>query len=159
MLCLPLAPSHPIATSVACSLQTNSQTPPTSLLLNGRCFFRSVVIGFKCDLQAAQCNPVTRVIIDTMKSLLETALADNLRTMVISHMCEKVCVEPDAAVLNMPERLKFSRVLEVQSRAEVFGRTIHVSVAPGNHIVEYVPKDVCHKVPLLVKSLPHQEMS
>ena len=58
---------------------------------DGRCFFRSVVIGLNCDLQSGQRNPVTGVIIDTMKSLLETARADNLRTMVISHMCEKVC--------------------------------------------------------------------
>ena len=111
-----------------------------------------------------------------MKSLLETARADNLRTMVISHMCEKVCVEPDAAVLSadMPEGLQFNTLaertvhmsdpksmvgeLEVQSTAEVLGRPIHVSIAPGNHIVEYVPKDVCDKVPLLVvKYLPHQD--
>ena len=141
---------------------------------DGRCFFRSVVIGF-CDLQSAQRNPVTGVIIDTMKSLLETARADNLRTMVISHMCEKVYVEPDTAVLSaaMSERLQFNTLverivhmsdpksvvgeLEVQNTAEVLGRPIHVTIAPGNHIVEYVPKDVCDKVPLLVKYLPHQD--
>ena len=138
---------------------------------DGRCFFRSVDNGLNCDLQSAQRNPVTGVIIDTMKSLLETARADNLRTMVISHVCEKVCVEHDAAVLSadMPERLQFNTLaerivftcpiqiliksmvgkLEVQSTAEVLGRPIHVSIAPGNHIVEYVPKDVCYKVPLL----------
>ena len=146
---------------------------------DGRCFFRSVVNGLNCDLQSAQRNPVTGVIIYTMKSLLETARADNLRTMVISHVCEKVCVEPDAAVLSadMPERLQFNPLaerivftcpiqiliksmvgkLEVQSTAEVLGRPIHVSIAPGNHIMEYVPKDVCYKVPLLVKYLPHQD--
>ena len=81
---------------------------------DGRCFFRSVVIGFNCDLQSAQRNPVTGVIIDTMKSLLETARAGNLRTMVISHMCEKVCVEPDTAVLSadMSERLQFNTLVE-----------------------------------------------
>ena len=93
-----------------------------------------------------------------MKSLLEAARADNLRTMVISHMCEKVCAEPDAAVLSadMPERLQLNTLgerivhmsdpksmvgeLEVQSTAEVLGRPTHVSIAPGNHIVEYVSK-------------------
>ena len=142
---------------------------------DGRCFFRSVVIGLNCDLQSAQRNPVTGVIIDTMKSLLETARADNLRTMVISHMCEKVCVEADAAVLSadMPEHLQFNTLaehivhmsdpksmvgeLEVQNTAEVLGRPIHVTIAPGNHIVEYVPKNVCDKDPLLVKYLPHQD--
>ena len=70
-------------------------------------------------------------------------------------MCDKVCAEPDAAVLSadMPERLQFNTLaerivhmsdpksmfggLEVQSTAEEIGRP--------------------NKVPLLVKYLPHQD--
>ena len=61
-------------------------------------------------------------------------------------------------IVHMSDPKSMVGELEVQSTAEVLGRPIHVSIAPGNHIVEYVPKDVCDKVPLLlVKYLPHQD--
>ena len=75
--------------------------------------FRAIAI----TLNPALCKRNSRTCchsLDEMKSLHEAILVYNLRSRVISHMCETLTVEPGAAVLNadMPQRLHFRTVAE-----------------------------------------------
>ena len=172
-------PTTPLPATVPTTGPTTPKSPtqisvPTKG--DGRCFFRSVVIGLNCDLQSAKRDAVTGEVLDTMKSIQETAQADNLRTMVISHMCEKLRVEPDAAILSadMPDRLQFHTLaerivhmsqptsmigeLEIQSTVDVLGREIHVHIATADHIVKYVPTSAnLGDGPLSVHYLPNED--
>ena len=172
-------PTTPLPATVPTTVPTTPKSPtqisvPTKG--DGRCFFRSVVIGLNCDLQSAKRDAVTGEVLDTMKSIQETAQADNLRTRVISHMCEKLRVEPDAAILSadMPDRLQFHTLaerivhmsqptsmigeLEIQSTVDVLGREIHVHIATADHIVKYVPTSAnLGDGPLSVHYLPNED--
>ena len=172
-------PTTPLPATVPTTGPTTPKSPtqisvPTKG--DGRCFFRSVVIGLNCDLQSAKRDAVTGEVLDTMKSIQETAQADNLRTRVISHMCEKLRVEPDAAILSadMPDRLQFHTLaerivhmsqptsmigeLEIQSTVDVLGREIHVHIATADHIVKYVPTSAnLGDGPLSVHYLPNED--
>ena len=88
------------------------QYPPTKG--DGRCFFRAIVIALNPDLQASERNPVTGEILDELKTIQETARADNLRSMAILHMCQNLHMEPCGAELSadMPEHLRFQTVAE-----------------------------------------------
>ena len=127
------------------------------------------------DLQASERNPVTGEILDELKTIQETARADNLRSMAILHMCQNLHMEPCAAELSadMPEHLRFQTVaerilhmsdpqsmvgeLEIQSTAAVLNRPVHVMIDGNNHVSKYNNSAQCAKGPLVVKYTPHAD--
>ncbi|XP_070208116.1 uncharacterized protein [Littorina saxatilis] len=159
--------------STAVPESTGFQTLPTKG--DGRCFFRAVVISLNPDLQKGERNHLTGELLDPMKSLQETARADNLRTTVITHMCEHLDAEPGAAVLSadMPARIQFRTVaerilhmsdpksmvgeLEIQATAKVLDRPVHVVVVGTDHVSEYNASDNCTNDPVIVKYIPNAD--
>ncbi len=81
---------------------------------DGRCFFRAISIALTPDLQSCQQNPLTGDMLNQVKSLYETAQADNLRSRLFQHMCVNLRVGPGAAELNadMPGHLQFQTIVE-----------------------------------------------
>ncbi|KAL8585211.1 hypothetical protein ACOMHN_013226 [Nucella lapillus] len=161
------------SSAATCSSGLCRSTVPTKG--DGRCFFRAVVIALNPDLQASERNPVTGEILDELKAIQETAGADNIRSMVISHMCQNLHMEPCAAELSadMPERIRFHTVaerilhmsdpqsmvgeLEIQSTAAVLNRSVHVIVDGNDRVFKYNDSAQCAKGPLIVKFTPHGE--
>lgn len=159
--------------STAAPELTGFQSLPTKG--DGRCFFRAVVISLNPDLQKGERNHLTGELLDPMKSIQETARADNLRTTVITHMCEHLDAEPGAAVLSadMPARIQFHSVaerilhmsdqksmvgeLEIQATAKVLDRPVHVVMVGTDHISKYNASDNCTNDPVIVKYIPHAD--
>ena len=169
-VCDPATPSTDSATATCssglCAVPTKG---------GGRCFFRAIVIALNPDLQASERNPVTGEILDELKTIQETARADNLRSMAILHMCQNLHMEPCAAELSadMPEHLRFQTVaerilhmsdtqsmvgeLEIQSTAAVLNRPVHVMIDGNDHVSKYNNSAQCAKGPLVVKYTPHAD--
>ena len=143
---------------------------------DGRCFFRSIAIALNPEFQSCKRNLDTGEIENRMTALHETAIADNLRSNVVAHMCKNVPQHSSqpTALLNadMPENLKFKTLperilhmsspqsmvgeLEIKSTAEFLDRPVHVAITGSDYIAKYEPENVsCSKSPLTVKYTPH----
>lgn len=163
----PAAP--PLSATDSCS--SGLRSVPTQG--DGRCFFRAIAIALNPDLQTCERHPLTGEILDEVKRLHETARADNLRTMTISHMCENLHLEPSAAELNadMPQRLRFQTVaerilhmsnpksmvgeLEIQATAAALKRAVHVIIDGTGHVSKYNETAQCDERPVAVKFIPN----
>ena len=85
-------PSTRSTDSVTATCSSGLCTVPTQG--DGRCFFRAIVIALNPDLQASERNLVTGEILEELKTIQETARADNLRSMAILHVCQTLHMEP-----------------------------------------------------------------
>ena len=122
--------------------------PPSPLPL------RTIAITLNPALQSGEQNPLTGDRLGEVKSPHETALADNLRSRVISLMCETLTVEASAAARNVkPKQLYFRTVaerilhmsnpqsiaseLEIKSTAEELVRPVHVMTEGTGHVFKH----------------------
>ena len=170
------APCPSSSSSVPATESSSASVHAVSLPIkgDGRCFFRAIAVSLNQDLQVQERDPVTGEIVDPIKALQETACADNMRSKVISHMCETLDIEPGSAVLSadMPVRLTFDTLaerifhmsdtkslvgeLEIQATSEVLKAPLHVMIDGSDHISRYVPVH-SEKDSILVKYIPNND--